>query len=461
MSMHADARIRRAAERRLLVPAVLLPLAAYVLLGWSQSPDITAGVLGYGAVLASLATVGHLAVKGLAPFADPVLLPLVVLLNGFGIVFVRRVDYAEGTSLAVSQGTWTVVGLVALVGTLAAVRSHRSLGRYHYTLGLLTLLLLLTPMIPGLGREINGARLWLRLGSMTFQPGEIAKLTMVAFLAGYLERKRALLAVATTRVGPLLLPPLRHLAPVLAAAGIAVMIVVVQRDLGSAMLLLGTFTAMLYVGTGRVAYPAIGAATFVAGAFAANAIFSHVQTRMQIWLDPWSDLDGAGYQLAQVTFALGTGGLTGTGLGLGRPDDIPFAATDAILAVIGEELGLLGTTALLCVYLLIVGRGLRIAVSSRDDVGTLLAAGLTTILGLQVFVIVGGLPRLMPFTGITLPFVSYGGSSLLANYVLLAILLRISDATRRLDQVGASPSPLRVVAGDVPPPARATQGVRA
>ncbi len=446
MTMHADAKARRAAERSLLLPAVLLPLAAYVLLGWSQSSDIASGVLGYGAVLGALAGLGHLAVKHLAPFADPVLLPLAVLLNGLGLVFVRRVDFAEDTNLAVSQGTWTIVGLVALVVTLAAVRSHRSLGRYHYTLGLVTLLLLLTPMIPGLGREINGARLWLRIGSMTFQPGEIAKLTMVAFLAGYLERKRALLAVATTRVGPLLLPPARHLAPVLLAAGAAVLIVVVQRDLGSALLLLGTFTAMLYVGTGRAAYPAIGAVTFVVGAFIANALFDHVALRMRIWIDPWSDLDGAGWQLAQVTFALGTGGLTGTGLGLGRPDDIPFAATDAILAVIGEELGLLGTAALLCVYLLMVGRGLRIAVSARDDVGTLLAAGLTTILGLQVFVIVGGLTRLMPFTGITLPFVSYGGSSLLANYVLLAILLRISDAARRLDQVG-TPA-MRVAAPD-------------
>ncbi len=455
MTLHADARARRAAERSLLWPAVALPLGAYVLLGWSRSTQVPLGVLGYGAVLASVAALGHLAIRRLAPFADPVLLPLAVLLNGLGLVFVRRVDFAEETALAQAQAQWTIVGLVALAGTLAVVRSHRSLGRYHYTLGLVTLLLLLTPLLPGIGREINGARLWLRLGPFTFQPGEVAKLTMVAFLAGYLERKRALLAVATTRLGPVLLPPGRHLAPVLAAAGAAVLIVVVQRDLGSSMLLLGTFTAMLYVATGRAAYPVIGAGSFVVGALLANLLFDHVRLRMQIWMDPWSDLDGAGYQLAQVTFALGTGGLTGTGLGLGRPDDIPFAATDAILAVVGEELGLLGTVALLVTYVLMVGRGLRIAVSARDDVGTLLAAGLTTILGLQVFVIVGGLTRLMPFTGITLPFVSYGGSSLLANYVLLAVLLRISDATRRLDQLG--PSPLRPATT----PADATAEVRA
>ncbi len=436
MTTHADARARRSAERRLLVPAVLLPMFAYLLLGWSQSRDLPSGLLTYGSVLSLVAFAAHHAVRRLAPFADPVLLPVALALNGLGLIFVRRVDFAEQSSLAPAQATWTVVGVVAFVATLALIKSHRTLGRYHYTLGLVTILLLLSPLLPGIGREINGARLWLRLGPMTFQPGEVAKLTMVAFLAGYLERKRSLLAVATTRIGPVLLPPGRHLAPILAAAGAAVLIVVGQRDLGSALLLLGTFSAMLYVATGRAAYPAIGAGTFAVGSFVAYHLFAHVRLRVQIWLDPWADLDGAGYQLAQATFALGTGGLTGTGLGLGRPGDIPFAATDAILAVVGEELGLLGAVGILTLYLVMVGRGLRIAVTSRDDVGTLLAAGLTTILGLQVFVIVGGLTRLMPFTGITLPFVSYGGSSLLANHVLLAVLLRISDTNRRLDQLG-------------------------
>lgn len=436
MTLHPDAAQRRASERRLLVPVVLLVLFAYLLLGWSQSSQIPAGLAGYGSALVVAAVIGHVGIRRLAPFADPILLPAALLLNGLGLVFVRRVDFVTATTLATSQAWWTLIGILALVGTLALVRSHRALGRYHYTLGLVTLLLLLTPLLPGLGREINGARLWLRLGPLTFQPGEIAKLTMVAFLAGYLERKRALLAVATNRFGPLLLPESRHLAPVLLAAGTAVLIVVVQRDLGSSLLLLGTFVALLYVATGRIAYPIIGAGTFIVGASLAYLKFDHVRPRFQVWLNPWHDVSDAGYQLAQVTFALGTGGLTGTGLGLGRPDDIPFAATDAILAVVGEELGLMGVCALLAVYLLMIGRGLRIAVSARDDVGTLLATGLTALLGIQVFVIVGGLIRLIPFTGITLPFVSYGGSSLLSNYVLLAVLLRISDTTRRLDQVG-------------------------
>jgi cell division protein FtsW (lipid II flippase) len=438
VTLHPDAQQRRASERRLLAPAVLIAMFAYLLLGLSQSSQVPAGLAGYGSVLIAAAAVGHLVIRRVAPFADPILFPAAMLLNGLGLVFVRRVDFAENTSLATNQAVWVLVGIAAFAVTLTLVRSHRTLGRYHYTLGLITILLLLTPLLPGIGREINGARLWLRVGSFTFQPGEIAKLTMVAFLAGYLERKRALLSIATVRVGPFLLPPGRHLAPVLLAAGGAVLIVVVQRDLGSALLLLGTFVSMLYVATGRVTYPIIGAGTFAVGSVIAYQLFDHVQRRVQIWLDPWRDLNDAGYQLAQVTFALGTGGLTGTGLGLGRPDDIPFAATDAILAVIGEELGLLGVSALLALYLLMIGRGLRVAVSARDDVGTLLAAGLTTILGLQTFVIVGGLIRIMPFTGITLPFVSYGGSSLLANYVLLAVLLRISDTTRRLDQVGPS-----------------------
>lgn len=435
-TLHPDADLRRRNERRLLVPAVLLVLLAYLLLGWSQSSEVPAGLAGFGAVLVIAAVIGHLTIRRVAPFADPILLPSALLLNGLGLVFVRRIDFAEGTDLGTAQALWTLVGILAFAATLAAVRSHRALGRYHYTLGLVTILLLLTPLLPVIGREINGARLWLRVGSMTFQPGEIAKLTMVAFLAGYLERKRALLAVATNRVGPLLLPAGRHLAPVLAAAAVAVLIIVVQRDLGSSLIMLGTFVALLYVATGRAAYPAIGASAFGLGAFASYHLVSHVQPRFQAWIDPWSDLDDAGYQLAQVTFALGTGGITGTGIGQGRPDDIPFAATDAIFAVMGEELGLIGVSAVLALYLLMIGRGLRIAVSSRDDVGTLLATGLTTILGLQVVVIVGGLVRLMPFTGITLPFVSYGGSSLLANYVLLAVLLRISDTTRRLDQTG-------------------------
>ena len=390
-----------------------------------------------------MAVVAHVMVRTFAPDADPTLLPLVFLLNGLGLVFVRRVDLATGTQLAASQTVWTAVGVGVLGATLVFVRRIGELSRYQYTFGFATIALLLAPLVPGLtAGVINGAQLWIDVFGMRFQPGEVAKLTMVVFLAGYLEQHRALLSVATQRVGPLLLPAARHLAPVVAAAGIALMIMAGLRDLGSAMLFFAVFVAMLYVATGRLAYPAVGAVTFAVGAFAAYRLFDHVRLRVQIWLDPWADVNDAGYQVAQSLFALATGGLTGTGLGFGRPQDVPFSATDAIFAVVGEELGLLGTTALLLVYLLLVERGFRIAQTSRDEFTSLLAIGLTVTLALQTFVIIGGLTRLVPLTGITLPFVSYGGSSLLANYLLIALLLRISDESRGVAH-GRDPNPRR------------------
>ena len=423
-------------ERRLLVGAVLLPAAGYALLHlgrdlsvFGRDTLIRLGVLLLGAMIL------HVAIRRLAPNADPTLVPLAVLLNGLGLVMVHRIDLGRdpATTLATSQATWTIVGVVVAVATLLVVRSHRDLTRYHYTIGFATVVLLLLPLLPVIGRRINGAQLWVDLSTIGipvgFQPGELAKIGLVVFLAGYLERKRALLSVATNRLGPLMLPDARHLGPVLLATGLSLAIVVFQRDLGSGLLFFGVSVTMLYIATGRIAYPIIGSLAFGAGAVLAWWQFDHVRTRVTIWLDPWSSLNDAGFQLAQTSFALGTGGLTGTGLGLGRPTDIPFVETDAIFAAFGEELGLMGATALLVTYGLMVARGFRIALDAEDQVGSLLAAGLTTVLGLQVFVIVGGVTRLVPFTGITLPFVSYGGSSLVANYILLALLLRVSDAT--------------------------------
>jgi cell division protein FtsW (lipid II flippase) len=421
----------RSAERRLMVFALLIAVGAYVLLGWSRSAAIPSGALGYGGVLALGGAAAHLLLRRLAPAADPVLLPAVFLLNGLGLVFIRRVDFAAGaeSQLATTQTTWSLVGLGAFVATLLIVRSHRDLTRYHYTIGLITIALLLLPLAPVIGQRINGAQLWVRIGPVGFQPGEFAKIGLVVFLAGYLERKRALLSIATHRIGPFLFPEPKHLGPVLAAAGIALGIVVFQRDLGSGLMFFGVSVVMLYVATGRIAYPAVGGVAFGIGALLAWSQFTHVQQRVAIWIDPWSRLNDEGWQIAQATFALGTGGLTGTGLGLGRPDEIPFAATDAIFAVLGEELGLLGATAVLVTFLFIVVRGYRISLRAPDEVGALLATGLTTVMGLQVFVIIGGITRLVPFTGITLPFISYGGSSLVANYVLLALLLRVSHAS--------------------------------
>lgn len=421
----------RATEARLLVGAVLVTSAAGILLGWSRSSELPPAALVTGLALAAIAIVAHLTVRATAPDADPLLLPIAFLLNGLGLVFVQRVDIATGSQLAAAQAVWTAVSVGAFCALLLFIREVRILGRLQYTVGLLTILLLLSPLIPGLGAGvINGARLWVDVFGMRFQPGELAKLTMVVFLAAYLERNRALLSVATQRVGPLLLPAPRHLAPLLVATGTALVIMVGLRDLGSALLFFGAFLVMLYVATGRPAYPALGLLAFGIGAVVAYQLFDHVQLRVSIWLDPWADVSGSAYQLAQSLFALATGGLTGTGLGFGRPQDVPFSATDAIFVVIGEELGLLGATAVLLLYLGMVIRGLKIAQTARDEFATLLATGLTVLLAFQTFVIVGGLTRLVPLTGITLPFVSYGGSSLLSNYLLVALLLRISDESR-------------------------------
>lgn len=421
----------RATEARLLAGAVIVSSGAGILLGWSSSSELPPATLVTGVALAVIAIVAHLTVRAMAPEADPTLLPIAFLLNGLGLVFVRRVDLATGSELAAAQAVWTAVSVGAFCLVLLLVRDVRRFGRFQYTFGLATIVLLLAPLIPGLSAGvINGAQLWIDVAGMRFQPGELAKLTMVVFLAAYLERNRALLSVATYRFGPVMLPAPRHLAPLLVATGTALVLLAGLRDLGSALLFLGTFLAMVYVATGRLAYPFLGAVAFAIGASIAYQLFGHVRVRVGIWLDPWSDVTGTGYQLAQSLFALATGGLTGTGIGFGRPQDVPFSATDAIFVVIGEELGLLGATSILLLYLALAMRGLHIAQTARDEFATLLATGLTILLAFQTFVIVGGLTRLVPLTGITLPFVSYGGSSLLSNYLLIAVLLRISDESR-------------------------------
>lgn len=437
----------RAVEQRLLALAVVIVFFAYVLLGWSEGPELPVNTVVYGLALAVIAVFAHVTIRLTAPNADPLLLPLAFLLNGIGLVFVRRVDMAAGTELAVAQTVWTVVGIAILCAGLLFIRQVGRLGRYQYTFALATLVLLVLPLVPGItAGVINGAQLWIRIAGMTIQPGEIAKITMVIFLAGYLENKRALLSVATQRIGPMLMPAPRHLAPVLLATGVALVIMAGLRDLGSALLFFSAFLAMLYVATGRPAYPAVGTLFFAVGAFIVYHLFGHVRIRVRIWLDPWSRVTDEGYQLAQTLFALGTGGLTGTGLGFGRPQDIPFSHTDAIFAVIGEELGLLGATAVLLIFALLAVRGFKIALTARDDFASLLATGLTVILAIQTFVIIGGLTRLVPLTGITLPFVSYGGSSLVANYLLLGLLLRISDESRSA-ALGVSRAQRRAAAG--------------
>ena len=449
-----DARRRGHTELGLLVLALIVSLTAYALLGLSQEPVLPSGLAGYGAALTAMAIGAHIVVRRVAPAADPLVLPLAFLLNGLGLVMVRRIDFALAAAsddpidaLAPAQLSWTAVAFLGFVITLLIIRDHEVLARYRYLIGLAALVLLLLPLLPIIGREINGARLWLRIAGLSFQPGELAKLGLVTFFAGYLADKRGLLSVATNRAGPFMVPPARAFAPVLMAWGISMAILIFERDLGLSLLFFGIFVVMLYLATARLTYLVAGTVLFAAGALLAWAIFDHVQRRVDIWLNLWDNTNDAGFQLAQSLFALGTGGIAGVGLGSGRPDFIPFVQTDFIFSAIGEELGLLGTTAVLLCFFLFVGRGFHIAARCPGEFGTLLASGLTVIFGLQVFVIIGGVTRLIPLTGLTLPFVSYGGSSLVANYVLVALLLRTSSDSERLRAPTGDLTGNRVTAG--------------
>ncbi len=420
---------RRTEELGLGILALVIVGSGYVLLALSEAPQLPANLWGFLLAILGLFVIAHLAVRRWAPRADATLLPLVAALLGIGFVTISRLDLAvpEAKRVAPTQALWTAVGVAAFVATLVLVRNVRTLARYRYTFLLLGVIALLLPLVPGIGVELNQARLWARLGPLTVQPGEAAKVLLVIFFAAYLVEKRELLSSGSRRIGRMYLPDPKHLGPLVLPWVVAIMIMVLQKDLGSSLLFFAVFVAMLYIATDRSAYLAGGAVMFGAAVVIAYQTFGHVQTRIDTWLDPWHDPQNKGYQLVQSLYGFGSGGFQGTGLGLGRPDVIPVATTDFIFAAIGEELGLLGTVAVVIAFMLLVGSVFRIAIQSRRPFSKLFAAGLATILGVQTFVIVGGVTRLIPLTGVTLPFVSYGGSSLVANFVILALLLRISD----------------------------------
>lgn len=431
MSRIADR--RRTEELGLGVLALVITGAGYVLLALSEAPSLPPNLWAFLGGILALFVVAHVAVRRLAPRADATLLPLAAVLLGLGFVTISRLDLAVPPSrrVAPTQALWTAVGVAAFVVTLALVHHVRTLARYRYTFLFLGVIALLLPLVPGVGVTVNGARLWAKLGPLRVQPGEAAKVLLVVFFAAYLVDNREVLSSGTRRLGRMYLPDIKHLGPLLVPWIISILIMVQQKDLGSSLLFFAVFVAMLYIATDRAAYLVAGTGLFAGAVFVAYQTFAHVHDRISVWVNPWTDPQGKGYQLVQSLYAFGSGGFQGTGIGLGRPDVIPVATTDFIFAAIGEELGLLGTVAVVIGFMLLVGSAFRIAVQARRPFSKLFAAGLATILGVQTFVIVGGVTRVIPLTGVTLPFVSYGGSSLVANFVILALLLRISDETAR------------------------------
>ncbi len=421
--------MRRRTELGLIVVGALITAGAYALAGLGRESEIPANIGPFLGIILGLLVGAHIAVRKLAPNADGILLPLAALLNGIGYVFIVRLDeaQADGGRLAGLQSLWTAVGIGAFVLTLFLVRRARDLERYRYTFAVIGIGLLVLPLVPVIGRTINGSRIWISLGPVNFQPGEAAKIVLAIFFAGYLVERRELLALSTFRIGPLHLPDPKYLGPIGLAWGASLIVMTLEKDLGSSLLFFFLFIVMLWVATGRTTYVTIGTTLFVAGSVIAYNQFSHVRDRISVWLDPWPVAKAEGFQVVEASFAFADGGIAGTGIALGTPTRIPEVETDFIFAAIGEELGLLGATAVLCAYMLMVGAGLRIALRADSAFDTLLATGLTTLLGFQAFIIIGGVTRVLPLTGVTLPFVSYGGSSLVLNYVLLALLLRISD----------------------------------
>ena len=422
-------RSRRGAELLLTLLALAVGVGAYAAVGLGVEETLPVDMMAYSGWLAALALGAHLVIRFTAPYADPVLLPVVTALNGLGLAMIYRIDLASRTDYSSRQLMWATLGVVLFAGVLIGLRDHRRLQAYTYVSGLAALVLLLLPLVPGLGKEINGSRIWIGVGPFSFQPGEVAKVLLVIAFASYLVLHRDALALAGRRILGIDLPRGRDLGPILAMWLVSLGILVFQRDLGSSLLFFGIFVVMLYVATERAGWLFVGGGMFAAGALLGYSLFSHVQLRVQGWLDPFSD-DSYG-QIVAGMYGMAWGGLVGRGLGQGEPWRIPYSYSDFIIASLGEELGLTGVIAVIVLFGLLVERALRTALIGRDAFGKLMAAGLGVIFALQVFVVIGGVTKLIPLTGLTTPFMSYGGSSLVANWVVVALLLRISDQVRR------------------------------
>ncbi|HWS58740.1 MAG TPA: FtsW/RodA/SpoVE family cell cycle protein [Actinotalea sp.] len=453
-------RAGRGTELVLVVVALLIGIGAYAQVGLATSGTLPVDIVGYAVGLVALAVGLHLVMRWRAPYADPVILPVVVALNGIGLAMIYRIDLAYAprgreTSFAGRQLAWTALGVALAALVLVLLRDHRTLRRYTYTAMVVGIGLIVLPLVPGLGEEVNGARIWIFLAGNSFQPAELGKIVLGIFFAGYLVTNRDTLALAGPRVLGLQLPRPRDLGPILLAWGVSLAVLVLERDLGTSLLFFGLFVAMLYLATERLSWVVIGVLLFVGGAFAAARAFSHVGARFEAWLNAFDNevfqaSPGGSGQLVRGLFGMASGGLFGTGLGRGRPDLVPFAESDFIVASIGEELGLTGLLAVLMVYLILAQRGMRTAIGVRDGFGKLFAGGMAFVLAFQCFVVVGGVTRLIPLTGLTMPFLAYGGSSLLANWIIVALLLRISDSARRPAGTDLGPAGGNDVPDDAP-----------
>lgn len=421
-----------------LIPASLLVTVGFAAVFIQEDELVSDVSLTYGGVFLGLCFVAHLIIRFTLPDADPYLFPLVAVLACFGLVMIFRID----EDLARDQAQWFVIGLIVFAATILLLRrDYRVLERYRYTIALVGIVLLLLPRVPVIGEQVNGAYLGIGIGPISFQPAELSKICIIIFLASYLRDTRQVLVQGARRFAGLTLPPLKHLAPLLVVWGAAMVLLVFIRDLGSSLMFYGAFLAIIYIATDRASFVVIGLGMFGLGAWFFASTVGHVANRIDAWRHPFDDelydAVGGSYQIAQSLFAQADGGVAGAGLGQalittpGGQPILPAAQTDLIYALITNELGLAGAAGVLVIYLLVTERGMRIAMLAQDSFSTLLAAGLSAVFALQVFVIVGGVVKLIPLTGVTLPFISYGGSSIVANFILLALLLLVSDRARR------------------------------
>jgi cell division protein FtsW (lipid II flippase) len=435
--LRVPARLRNLELALLLIACAIVAFAIILVqLGALGHVDIT--VLTITGGLGILVLVMHVVMRVVAPEADPFILPIATLLNGIGIAEIYRIDIAAGASgwdsAGIRQIVWAAMAIAIAIVVIIVIRNHRLLQRYRYIAMLVGVVLILLPMIPHLGKNINGAQVWIQIGAFEFQPGELAKVALAIFFAGYLVTARDSLSMVGRKVLWMTFPRARDLGPILVVFAASMAVFIFQKDLGTSLLYFGLFLVMLYVATGRSSWIVLGAVLFILGAVVAYLTLTYVNGRVQSWLNTFSNVNylahGGSYQLAQGIFGLAHGGLIGTGLGRGAPEHTPLANSDFIFSSLGEELGLVGVFAILALYLLFVSRGLRIGFAGQDDFGRLLGVGLAFVIALQVFIVIGGVTRVIPLTGLTTPFLAAGGSSLVANWIIAALLLRLSDAVR-------------------------------